>query len=88
MPKSEHVPDEDIIACLSSGFSAAELSSDSTHYKTLKDKEIVYVHPSSILFEQRRRPKCVIFSEIVITTKKYMRGLSEADLKICIKQLK
>ena len=81
----EDASEEDVIECLAAGFEAAELSSDGSHYKTLRDKEIVYIHPSSVLFEQRRKPKCVIFSEIVVTTKKYMRQISEADLKLCLK---
>ena len=76
-----------MVQALAKGFQAAELAGDGSHYRTLRDKEIVYVHPSSVLFEQRRKPKCVVFSEIVQTTKKYMRMISEADLRHCLQHI-
>ena len=40
----------------------------------------MYMHPSSVLFNARKKPKCVMFSEMVMTSKKYMREVSEIDL--------
>jgi ATP-dependent RNA helicase DHX8/PRP22 len=40
-------------------------------YKTLVDGQPVYIHPSSILFQQA--PDMVLYDELVMTTKEYMR---------------
>ncbi|KAI9814132.1 MAG: hypothetical protein M1826_002310 [Phylliscum demangeonii] len=41
-------------------------------YRTVKNALTVYLHPSSTLFE--RRPKWVLFYELVLTSKEYMRS--------------
>eukprot|EP00965_Chrysotila_dentata_P163337 5394981-Pleurochrysis_carterae.AAC.2 len=40
-------------------------------YKTMDEGQIVYIHPSSALFN--RNPEWVIYHELVLTTKEYMR---------------
>ena len=40
-------------------------------YKTVKHQQSVHIHPNSSLFEEQ--PKWVIYHELVLTTKEYMR---------------
>ena len=48
-------------------------------YKTLLEGQTVYVHPSSAVFQ--KNPPYVIYHELVLTTKEYMRTLTEIDPK-------
>ncbi|XP_072029545.1 ATP-dependent RNA helicase DHX8-like [Amphiura filiformis] len=48
-------------------------------YRTLVDSQVVYVHPSSALFN--RQPDWVIYHELVMTTKEYMREVTTIDPK-------
>jgi HrpA-like RNA helicase len=46
-------------------------------YKTLSRNQIVYIHPSSILFG--KKPPMILYTELVLTSKQYVRGLSVID---------
>jgi len=46
-------------------------------YKTIVDNQTVYIHPSSALFN--RQPDWVIYHELVLTTKEYMRETTAID---------
>ncbi|XP_046841771.1 ATP-dependent RNA helicase DHX8-like [Xenia sp. Carnegie-2017] len=48
-------------------------------YRTLVDNQVVYIHPSSALFN--RQPDWVIYHELVLTTKEYMRECTAIDPK-------
>ncbi|XP_062609073.1 ATP-dependent RNA helicase DHX8-like [Saccostrea cucullata] len=48
-------------------------------YRTLIDSQLVYIHPSSALFN--RQPDWVIYHELVLTTKEYMREVTAIDPK-------
>ncbi|XP_052248840.1 LOW QUALITY PROTEIN: ATP-dependent RNA helicase DHX8-like [Dreissena polymorpha] len=48
-------------------------------YRTLVDSQVVYIHPSSALFN--RQPEWVIYHELVMTTKEYMREVTAMDPK-------
>jgi ATP-dependent RNA helicase DHX8/PRP22 len=48
-------------------------------YKTLVDQTPVYIHPSSSLFQ--KNPEYVIYHELVLTTKEYMRNILVIDAK-------
>lgn len=48
-------------------------------YRTLVDSQVVYIHPSSALFN--RQPEWVIYHELVQTTKEYMREVTTIDPK-------
>ncbi|KAK0174577.1 hypothetical protein PV327_010335 [Microctonus hyperodae] len=48
-------------------------------YRTLVDGQVVYIHPSSALFN--RQPEWVIYHELVQTTKEYMREVTTIDPK-------
>lgn len=43
-------------------------------YRTVVDNTVVYIHPSSALFN--RQPEWVIYHELVLTTKEYMREVT------------
>ena len=43
-------------------------------YKTVADQTPVFIHPSSALFQ--RQPDWVIYHELVLTSKEYMREVS------------
>ena len=72
---------EVILKCLARGFyhNSAQLHSDNIHYRTYRTRELVYIHPTSVLFQNKHKPQSIIFSEIITTTKKYVRTVSEAD---------
>ncbi|KAI9753985.1 MAG: 40s ribosomal protein L44e [Chaenotheca gracillima] len=59
---------------LTAGFfpNAARLQRGGDSYRTVKNSMTVYVHPSSTLFEVN--PKWVIYYELVLTSKEYMRS--------------
>ncbi|KAF0904588.1 hypothetical protein E2562_035687 [Oryza meyeriana var. granulata] len=46
-------------------------------YRTIADHQQVYIHPGSALFQQQ--PEWVIYHEIVMTTKEYMREVTTID---------
>ncbi|KAL1808869.1 hypothetical protein ACET3Z_025859 [Daucus carota] len=48
-------------------------------YRTLVENQPVYIHPSSALFQ--RQPDWVIYHELVMTTKEYMREVIVVDPK-------
>ncbi|KAI8752908.1 ATP-dependent RNA helicase DHX33 [Biomphalaria glabrata] len=64
--------------CLAAGFfmNAAELSKEGD-FLTMTTRTKVSIHPSSALFQCK--PACVVFTELVKTTKCYMRTLSVVD---------
>jgi ATP-dependent RNA helicase DHX8/PRP22 len=48
-------------------------------YRTLVDGQTVYIHPTSALFQQQ--PEWVVYYELVMTTKEYMREVTAVDPK-------
>jgi len=63
-----------ISKALTAGFfpNAARLQKGGDSYRTVKNGLTVYLHPSGVLLEER--PKWVIFYELVLTSKEYMRS--------------
>lgn len=59
---------------LTSGFfpNAARLQRGGDSYRTVKNGMAVYLHPSSTLFQIN--PKWILFYELVLTSREYMRG--------------
>ena len=41
------------------------------HYKTVKNKHTVHIHPNSCLFEEM--PRWIVYYELVFTSKEFMR---------------
>ncbi|CAL1293297.1 unnamed protein product [Larinioides sclopetarius] len=48
-------------------------------YRSLVDGQVVYIHPSSALFN--RQPEWIVYHEVVQTTKEYMREVTTVDPK-------
>lgn len=46
-------------------------------YRTTMGNEMVSVHPTSTMFNRQPAPKCVVFTELVITKKTYIRGVTQ-----------
>ncbi|UKK00399.2 ATP-dependent helicase [Theileria orientalis] len=65
---------ERIQKSICSGFFHHSAKRDEESYRTLLDEQNVYIHPSSSLY--RRSPEYVIYHELVLTTKEYMRDLT------------
>ncbi|KAH9841263.1 pre-mRNA-splicing factor ATP-dependent RNA helicase-like protein cdc28 [Teratosphaeria destructans] len=60
---------------LAAGFfpNAARLQRNGDSYRTVKNNQTVYLHPSSVLVESK--PKWVIYYELVLTSKEFMRSV-------------
>ncbi|ELR22169.1 ATPdependent RNA helicase DHX8, putative [Acanthamoeba castellanii str. Neff] len=58
-------------AIVSGFFAHAARKDPQEGYKTLTEGQPVYIHPSSALFQ--KNPEWVIYQELVLTTKEYMR---------------
>ncbi|CAJ2502391.1 Uu.00g097850.m01.CDS01 [Anthostomella pinea] len=67
---------EPIKKALTAGFfpNAARLTRGGDSYRTLKNNATVYIHPSSVLMKSDPPEKTVIYFELVLTTKEYMRS--------------
>ncbi|KIX01290.1 uncharacterized protein Z518_09015 [Rhinocladiella mackenziei CBS 650.93] len=65
---------EPIQKAITAGFfpHSARLQRDGQSYRTVKNGQVVYIHPSSVLIENQ--PKWVIYHELVLTSKEYMRS--------------
>ena len=55
---------------------------DNAPYRTIDGNQDVYIHPSSSLFAKAgaKLPKHLVFAEILVTTKCYMRFVSAMDI--------
>ena len=51
----------------------------SGHYLTVKDNNVVQLHPSTCL---DHKPDWVVYNEFVLTSKNYVRTIT--DIKVCI----
>lgn len=73
---ADYVP---ILKALTAGFfpNAARLQRSGDSYRTLKSALTTYIHPSSTLLEAR--PKWIIYNELVLTSKEYMRSAFPVD---------
>lgn len=77
------VDEEKIQKALLSGFfpNLARLSKLGTSYVLLKRKQPVYIHPSSGLIQVKPPPKLVMYHELVLTSKEYMRNCMRVEEK-------
>lgn len=66
--------------CIVSGFFTNAAKRDPQEgYKTMLEGQTVYIHPSSCL--QNKSPEWVIYHELVMTTKEYMRNIMVIEPK-------
>lgn len=57
-------------------------SGDDAPYRTVRGKQPVHIHPSSVLFSMvnsRKLPEYVVFAELLTTSKQYMRNVSAIE---------
>ena len=59
-------------------------SDSMAQYKTHKGGQLVHIHPSSVLFassggRMKKLPKHVAYSDVLITTRQYMKNISVID---------
>ena len=78
LPLVDQETSRNLRRCLTSAFflNAAQRQ-PSGEYLALTSKQTVAIHPSSALFS--RRVTCVLFNELLYTTKLYMRELTQID---------
>ncbi|XP_075446119.1 ATP-dependent RNA helicase DHX33 [Ascaphus truei] len=76
--ESSRTDTQNIRKCLAHGLfmNAAELQPDGT-YATVDTRQPVAIHPSSVLFHCK--PACVLYNELLHTSKCYMRDLCVVD---------
>ena len=48
-------------------------------YTTMLTRQTAKLHPSSVLTRQGKRPLCVVFAELVTTSRNYLRTVTEVD---------
>ena len=62
---------------ISSGYfqNACRLNRDGQSYRTVKSGLAGHVHPSSVLTEDAAKPKWVLYYELVLTSKEFMRSV-------------
>ncbi|VEU22336.1 DEKNAAC103347 [Brettanomyces naardenensis] len=72
-----------IMKAIASGFfaNAAKLGRSGDSYRTLKKNQTVWIHPSSALFKMKPPPKMVIYNELVLTSKEFMRNCMPISAK-------
>lgn len=58
-------------------YNTAQLQKSGDSYRTLKTNHTVYIHPSSSLFQAQPPVKAVLYYELVMTSKSYMRQVME-----------
>lgn len=71
---------DNIRKCFVAGFfmNVATLRADRT-YRTMVSNRLVSVHPSSVLFSVKPQPPCLLFNELVQTTRTYIRDVMVID---------
>ncbi|KAI0260198.1 pre-mRNA splicing factor [Gloeopeniophorella convolvens] len=58
-------------------YNTAQLQKTGDSYRTLKTNQTVYIHPSSSLFQHQPPVKSVLYYELVMTSKSYLRQVME-----------
>ncbi|KAL7279916.1 LOW QUALITY PROTEIN: hypothetical protein ACG7TL_006325 [Trametes sanguinea] len=58
-------------------YNTAALQRSGDSYRTMKTNQTVYIHPSSSLFNHTPPVKAVLYYELVMTSKSYMRQIME-----------
>lgn len=59
----------------------ARLSKMGDSYRSLKKNQAVFIHPSSVLYPVKPPPKLILYHELVLTSKEFMRNCMLIDEK-------
>ncbi|KAK3681444.1 P-loop containing nucleoside triphosphate hydrolase protein [Podospora appendiculata] len=72
-----------VLRALTSAFflNAARLNRGGDGYRTLKTAMTVYVHPSSVVKSMDPPPKVIIYHELVVTSREYVRSVIPIEAK-------
>ena len=66
------------LKCLSSGyFMQVAFKQPDNSYRSVLSRQLVHIHPSSVLFGTK--PECVIYHELTVTTRNYLRTVSAVN---------
>lgn len=57
----------------------ARLAKMGDSYRTMKKNQMVSIHPSSTIYKQKPPPKLILYHELVLTSKEYMRNCMLLD---------
>lgn len=68
---------EAICKCIVAGFftNAAQMCPDGI-YRTIRGNHELYIHPTSVIFTMKRPPKFIVFTEVLHTTKEFMKDIT------------
>ncbi|CAD5121285.1 unnamed protein product [Dimorphilus gyrociliatus] len=73
---------EAVTRCLVTGlFSNAAKLYPTGEYRTIRDNEVLHIHPTSIIYPVRPPPAYVIFGELIMTSQNYMRDVTAIEGK-------
>ena len=61
----------------SNGGNSGRLGPSRGRYKTKIGSEVVSIHPTSTIFGRNPAPKSVVYTELLITKKTYLRGVTQ-----------
>ena len=59
------------------GGRSGQVLSSRGRYRTKMGNEVVAVHPTSTMFNRQPAPACVVYTELVVTKKTYIRGVTQ-----------
>ncbi|RNF08386.1 putative RNA helicase [Trypanosoma rangeli] len=62
--------------CYGLSLNAAFFNAKIGNYQTVMGQQVVHLHPSSVLFAQRKKPALVVFNSVVRTTRQYIKDVS------------
>eukprot|EP01017_Pseudomicrothorax_dubius_P045253 TRINITY_DN7800_c0_g1_i1.p1 TRINITY_DN7800_c0_g1~~TRINITY_DN7800_c0_g1_i1.p1 ORF type:complete len:662 (+),score=147.42 TRINITY_DN7800_c0_g1_i1:58-2043(+) len=73
---------ERVLTCLAKGLTqkSARRTAEGT-YLTYGTNEKVAIHPESVLFQGKAKPEHIVYNEVVVTTRTYLRDVSEVAAK-------
>ena len=78
-PMKSTLNTDDILKCIVSGFFHHIAKKEKGNYISLIDETPMFMHPSSSLFQ--RQPPWVLYHELVLTSKEYMRQVIKIEPK-------
>lgn len=69
-----------ILKCIASGYfaNAAKLHADGS-YRTVRDKRVVQIHPTSVFYHLGKAPEWLLFHQSVLTTDEFIRDIVKID---------
>eukprot|EP01062_Namystynia_karyoxenos_P052610 TRINITY_DN421_c3_g1_i1.p1 TRINITY_DN421_c3_g1~~TRINITY_DN421_c3_g1_i1.p1 ORF type:complete len:832 (+),score=395.26 TRINITY_DN421_c3_g1_i1:386-2881(+) len=88
-PLQREGTNDDILKCITAGFfyHTAQRNKDGKSYRTVKNPQDVWIHPGSYLAPKTEKdkeyipPRWVVYHELVLTSKEYMRQVIEIQPK-------